>query len=83
MKSRGEFLKLIMDLKKSHKPSPPCSDDMAAVPGADAEFHKQLTLIYQDKSIFNTNEGQSWMWATETPIIQPKTKGSGIMDQGQ
>ena len=80
VKSRGEFLKLIMDLKKSHKPPPPCSDDMAAVPGPDAESQKQLTLIYHDESIFNTNEGQSWMWATEdTPVIQPKTKGSGIM----
>ena len=80
MKSRGEFLKLIMDLKKSHKPPPPCSDEMAAVPGPDAESQKQLTLIYHDESIFNTNEGQSWMWATEdTPVIQPKTKGSGIM----
>ena len=80
VKSRGEFFNLIMDLKMSHKPPPPCSDEMAAVPGPDAESQKQLTLIYHDESIFNTNEGQSWMWATEdTPVIQPKTKGSGIM----
>jgi hypothetical protein len=80
VKSRDEYLKLMMDLKKSHKPPPPCSDEMAPVPGPDAEFQKQLVLIYHDESLFNTNEGQSWMWATEdTPVIQPKTKGSGIM----
>ena len=43
-------------------------------------MRKKLILTYHDKSIFNTNEGQSWMWAGEdVPIIQPKTKGSGIM----
>lgn len=41
---------------------------------------KTLVLIYHDESIFNTNEGQVWMWAKEdAPILQPKTKGSGIM----
>ena len=35
---------------------------------------------YHDESIFSTNEGQLWMWASDdTPVIQPKTKGSGIM----
>ena len=43
-------------------------------------MRKKLVLIYHDESIFNTNEGQVWMWAGEdVPIIQPKTKGSGIM----
>jgi hypothetical protein len=37
VKNRDEFLKLITDLKKSHKPPPPCSDEMAPVPGADAD----------------------------------------------
>ena len=37
-------------------------------------------VIYHDESIFNTNEGQSWMWGEEDrPAILPKTKGSGIM----
>ena len=80
VKSHEEFLRDISDLKKSHKPAPPCSEEMAAIPAADSEFQKQLVLIYHDESIFNTNEGQSWMWATDdTPILQPKTKGSGIM----
>ncbi len=29
---------------------------------------------------FSINEGQIWMWASEdTPVLQSKTKGSGIM----
>ena len=37
-------------------------------------------MIYHDESIFNTNEGQTWMWGEEErPAILPKTKGSGIM----
>ena len=80
VRNREEFLKMIADLKSSHKPPPPCSDEMAPIPSPDAEFQKQLVLIYHDESIFNTNEGQTWLWAMEgTPIIQPKTKGSGIM----
>jgi len=37
-------------------------------------------LLYHDESIFNTNEGQIWIWGTEdAPTLQSKTKGSGIM----
>ena len=37
-------------------------------------------VIYHDEPIFNTNEGQSWMWGKEErSAILPKTKGSGIM----
>ena len=40
-------------------------------------------VIYHDESIFNTNEGQTWMWREENrPAILPKTKGSGIMVSG-
>ena len=63
-----------------HLPPPFCSDERAATPPPDAETRKKLILIYHDESIFNTNEGQTWMWAgKDAPIIQPKTKGSGIM----
>ena len=80
VKSREEYLRLTADLKKSHKPPLPCSDEAAHVPSPDAEFQKSLVIISCDKSIFNTNEGQSWKWASEdTPVIQLKTKGSGIM----
>ena len=80
VKSREEFLKKLKELKETHLPPPPCSDERAATPPPDAETRKKLILIYHDESIFNTNEGQTWMWAGEdAPIIQPKTKGSGIM----
>ena len=37
-------------------------------------------MIYHDESIFNTNEGQTWMWGTDdNPAILPKNKGSRIM----
>ena len=37
-------------------------------------------MIYHDESIFNTNEGQTWMWGKEErPAILPKMKGSGTM----
>ena len=78
VKSREEFLKQITDLKKSHKPPPPCSDGMAPVPGPDAESQKQLVLIYHDESIFNTNEEQTCMWATkDTPVISPRRRDKG------
>ena len=52
----------------------------AATPIPDAESRKTLVLMFHDESIFNTNEGQTWMWAAEgQPIIQSKTRGSGIM----
>ena len=41
---------------------------------------KSLVLIYHDESIFSNNKGQLWMWASyDTPVIQPKTMGSGII----
>ena len=37
----------------------------------DAETRKNY--FYHDKSIFSTNEGQTWMWTAEdAPIILPK-----------
>ena len=78
--SRGQYLKELSELQASHLPPPPCSDERAATPPPDAETRKTLVSIFHDESICNTNEGQTWMWAAEDqPIIQPKTKGSGIM----
>ena len=80
VKHREEFLKKMKDLRDTHKPSPPCSDERAATPPPDAEFRKTLVCIYHDESIFSINEGQVWMWASDdTPVLQPKTKGYGIM----
>ena len=80
VKSRKEFLERLNRLKRTHLPPPPCSDERVATLPPDAETRKKLVLLYHDESIFNTNEGQTWMWATEdTPVIQPKTKGVGVM----
>ena len=62
--SRGEFLSKLKELKDSHLPPPTYSDEQVAIPPPDAESRK-LVLIYHDESIFNTNEGQQWMWASE------------------
>lgn len=77
---RKKFLNEMKSLRESHLHPPPPSDERALTPPIDAESRKRLVLIYHDESIFNTNEGQTWAWATgEEPIIQPKTKGAGIM----
>ena len=37
-------------------------------------------MIYHDESIYNSNEGQTWMWGEEErPALLPKTEGSGLM----
>ena len=61
-------------------PPPLCSDDPPRVRQEADEDRKDLVIIYHNESIFNTNEGQTWMWGEEErPAILPKTKGSGIM----
>ena len=77
---RKKFLDVIKELQDTHLPPPPPSDENAMTPPPDAEFCKRLMLIYHDESIFNTNEGQKWAWATsDEPIIPPKMKGASIM----
>lgn len=77
---RVKYLKELDNLRSSHLPPPPCSDERAATPPPDAETRKKLVLIYHDESIFNVNNGQTWVWGSEDqPFIKPKTKGAGIM----
>ena len=77
---RSKYLKQLSDLRSTHLPSPPCSDECATTPPPDAETRKTLVLIFHDESIFNVNEGQTWVWGSEDhPFIKPKTKGAGIM----
>ncbi len=77
---RREYLTMMKTLHDTHLPPPPASDERAATPPPDAETRKKLVLVYHDESIFSTNEGQRWAWATgDDPVIQPKTKGAGIM----
>ena len=59
-----EYLDKMQNLHGSHLPLPPTSDERAATPPPDAEFKKKLVLIYHDESIFRTNKGQRWAWAT-------------------
>ena len=72
---RAEFLMKMKVLKELHLPPPPCSDEPAATPPPDAAF-KKLVLIYHNQSIFSTNEGQQWIWASEDmPVLKPKMRG--------
>ena len=80
VRHRTKLLKILHDLHASHRPLPRCSDDPTRVRLEEDEEKKELLIIYHDESIFNTNEGQTWMWGeSERPAILPKTKGSGIM----
>ena len=70
---RKKYLDTMKQFYDTHLPPPPPSDEMAPVP-------PPLVLIFLDECIFSTNEGQLWAWATgEDAVIQPKTKGAGIM----
>ena len=80
IKHREALLKTLEHLRVSHRPLPRCSDDPPRVRLEADEEKKELVIIFHDESIFNTNEGQTWMWGeSERPAILPKTKGSGIM----
>ena len=86
VRHRKSLLKTLCELRESHHPPPPCSDDPPRnddpprIRREEDEEKKELVVIYHDESIFNTNEGQTWMWGEEDrPAILPKTKGSGIM----
>ena len=77
VRHRKSFLKTLGELRESHKPPPPSSDDPPQIKRDEDDEKKELVVI---ESIFNTNEGQTWMWGEEDrPAILPKTKGSGIM----
>ena len=57
-------------------------DEEPRVRNEDDEDKKKLVVLYHDESIYNTNEGQSWMWGeNEHPALLPtcKTKHSGTM----
>lgn len=80
VKSPTIFLDKVNSLKVSHPPPPPWSDERAQMPPPDVASRKRLVLIYNNQSIFNTNEGQTDIWVTEdTLVIQLKTKGAGVM----
>ena len=79
VRHRKSFLKILGELRASHRPPPLCSDDPPRIRNKE-EDEKELVVIYHDESIFNTNEGQTWMWGEDDqPATLPKTKGSDIM----
>ena len=63
----------------SAESSVPSTSTLSLSSAAPSERNdKKLVMIFHDESIFNTNEGQTWMWGTsDKPAILPKTKGSG------
>lgn len=80
VKHRGTYLKTMDELRKAHQPAPQCSDEEPRVRIESDEDKKKLVVLFHDESIYNTNEGQSWMWGEDDhPALLPKTKGSGIM----
>ena len=80
VKHRERYLKQMEDLRTTHQPPPQCSDEEPRVRNEDDEDKKKLVMFYHDESIYNTNEGQSWMWGEEEHLaLLPKMKGSEIM----
>ena len=76
----GLARRLYVSTGTSHQLLPCCSDDPPRIRLEADEEKKELVLIFHDESIFNTNEGQTWMWGeSERPAILPKTKGSGTL----
>ena len=74
VKYRGEFLQEMHSLQQTHQSRPPCSDKLVAEPhtgpsissAAPSEHDdKKLVMIYNNESIFCTNEAQTWMWGSE------------------
>ena len=82
MKHRKDLLKTLNDLHSSHCPLPPCSDEPSRVCIEEDEEKSELVMIFHDESIFNTNEGQTWMWGeSERPAILPKTMVSDFVEE--
>ena len=71
------YLKTMDELRKAHQP-PPHEERRVRI--ESDEDKKKLVVLFHDESIYNTNEGQPWMWGEDDhPALLPKTKGSGIM----
>ena len=77
VRHRENYLKTMVALRESHQPPPACCDDPPRVQQEEDE-EKKLVLLYHNKSIYNSNEGQTWMWGEEErPALLPKTRGVG------
>lgn len=75
---RNLYLRKLQILEMTHADPPPCSDE--AQPTEEESTKKKLVLIYHDESTFNSNNGESWVWAeTGKQPIHPKGQGCGLM----
>ena len=61
VRHRKSLLKTLHDLSAAHKPPPPCSNEPTRIRQEEDEDKMELVVIYHE-CIFNTNEGQTWMW---------------------
>ena len=59
VKSRKYYLEKLRQLKDTHKPPPPCSDERTATPPSDAETRKMLVQIYHDECIVHPESFRS------------------------
>ena len=67
-------------LQQSHMLPTACSDEPPRGYQEEDDEKKTLIVLYHDVSIYNSNDGQTWMWGEEDkPALQLKTKESGIM----
>jgi hypothetical protein len=62
---RGKYLREMAALRASHRPPPACSDEEPQIRVEDDDEKKTLVILYHDESIYNSNEGQTWMWGEE------------------
>ena len=75
---RSKYLRTMANLYETHRQPPICNDEFLRVREDDVK--KTLVVLYHDESIYNSNEGPTWMWGQEErPVLLPKTKGSGMM----
>ena len=75
-----KYLNTLAALREAHRPPPTCSDEPPRIRIEADDDKKELVAIYHDESIYNSNEGKTWMWGEEERLaLLPKTKGSGLM----
>ena len=67
-------------IQDEHQPLSLCSGERPRICNEADEDKKKIVIIFHDKSIYNSYEGQTWIRGGGGgfhPSILPKTKGSG------
>jgi hypothetical protein len=54
---------------------------LKSIPGLQLRGSRPVIYMYEDESIFHTNQSQNQFWGETgaTPVLKPKTEGRGIM----